>query len=231
MKVSKLIVALDVEDKRRVEKILAKLGPAIDFYKVGLRLFTHYGPEILQLLKRHRKKIFLDLKLHDIPTTVAQACGEIVRHRVQMFTVHCSGGRAMLEAAVQTVKEESKRLKIPKPDVMGVTVLTSMDLLDEIGINSMPEVQVLRLAKLAADSGLDGVICSPREIGPLKESSPKKFKIVTPGVRPEGTSADDQKRVMTPQEAFRLGADAVVVGRPILQAEDPLKMVRQILAK
>jgi orotidine-5'-phosphate decarboxylase len=229
MKLSPLIVALDVESLQQVENILKQLGPAVDFYKVGLKLYTHYGPEVLRLLKRRRKKIFLDLKFHDIPNTVAEACREAVRLKVEMLTIHASGGSEMMQAAAQAVAEESKRLRISKPWVMGVTVLTSMDSLEELGIFRSPAEQVLELAELAIQSKLDGVICSPHEIEVLRKIAPKRFKIVTPGVRPAGSSADDQKRIKTPLEAFQLGADAVVVGRPILQAKDPLALIRQIL--
>jgi len=230
-RISPLIVALDVENIREVERVLKVLGPGVDFYKVGLRLFTHYGPDILKLLKKKRKKIFLDLKLHDIPNTVAEACREIARHRVQMLTLHASGGKAMMSAAAAAIAEESRRLKIPKPFVMGVTVLTSMENLSEIGVPLPTEVQVLRLAKLASEAKLDGVICSPHEIAAIREVFGKKIKIVTPGVRPQGSESNDQKRVKTPQEAFALGTDSVVVGRPILKAKHPREVVASILKR
>ncbi len=228
-KLSPLIVALDVDTVRDVEAILKKLGPAVDFYKVGLKLFTHYGPDILKLLRRKKKRIFLDLKFHDIPNTVAEACREAVDYRVQMLTLHASGGSAMMGAAVAATREEAKRRKIPAPLLMGVTVLTSMDSLAELGLEISPAEQVRRLARLASDSGMDGVICSPHEIEMLRQELPKAFKIVTPGVRPAGADQGDQKRVKTPQEAFALGADAVVMGRPILRAERPQDLVRAIV--
>ena len=229
MKISPLIVALDVENLREVEKIVSRLGSSVSFYKVGLRLFTHYGPDVLRLLKKKRKKIFLDLKLHDIPNTVAEACREAVAHRVDMLTVHTLGGFAMMQAAAQAAAEAARLKKIPKPWIMGVTVLTSMNSLGEIGIQKAPAAQVLALASLAQRSGLDGVISSPQEIQALRRKFKNRLKIVTPGIRPAGSAANDQKRVMTPAEAFRLGADAIVVGRPILQAKDPLQVVEGIL--
>ncbi|HCU25853.1 MAG TPA: orotidine-5'-phosphate decarboxylase [Deltaproteobacteria bacterium] len=217
-KVSPLIVALDVASRKDVEKILDRLGTAVDFYKIGLRLFIHYGPDIVAYVKRRRKKVFLDLKLHDIPNTVAEACREAVRLKVDMLTLHAGGGAEMMRAAADAVLEESQKKKIPAPALMGVTVLTSMDSLEELGLAVSPAKQVLRLAKLARESGLDGVICSPHEIQMLRAALGRDFKIVTPGVRPAGSELGDQKRVKTPEQAFALGADAVVMGRPILQA-------------
>lgn len=228
-KISPLIVALDVESIRDVEKILKTLGTAVDFYKVGLKLFTHYGPDMLKMLKRKRKKIFLDLKFHDIPNTVAEACREAVRLKVDMLTLHASGGSEMMRKAVEATREEARLRKIPAPLLMGVTVLTSMDSLQEFGLKATPTAQVARLARLAQSSGMDGVICSPQEIAMLRRDLPKTFKIVTPGVRPAGADKGDQKRVKTPEEAFALGADAIVVGRPVIASGDPLAVVRQIL--
>ena len=230
-KASKLIVALDLENILEVEKILKKLGSAVDFYKVGLKLFTHYGPDILAMLRKRKKRIFLDLKFHDIPNTVAEACREAVRHQVQMLTLHASGGSEMMRAAVDAVREESRRRKVSAPLLMGVTVLTSMDSMKELGLAVSPKQQVSRLARLTHKSGMDGVICSPQEIAPLRKALPRTFKIVTPGVRPIGADKGDQKRVKTPQEAFALGADAVVVGRPILRASDPKAVALQILRR
>ncbi len=231
MKLSPLIVALDVDNLKEVEKILQRLGKAVDFYKVGLRLFTHYGPDVLSVLRRKKKKIFLDLKFHDIPNTVAEACREAVRHKVDMLSLHASGGSTMMSVAAFAAKEAAKEFKVEKPWLMGVTVLTSMDSLEELGIPRTPAEQVVELAGLAMESKLDGVICSPHEIQGVRSIAPKNFKIVTPGVRPAGTSLGDQKRITTPQEAFHLGADAVVVGRPILEAKDPLQVVKDILRK
>ncbi len=230
MKLSPLIVALDVDRLSDVKKIILRLGPSVNFYKVGLKLFTHYGPEILTFLKKQQKKIFLDLKFHDIPNTVAEACREAVQHRVDMLTLHACGGSEMMKRAVRTVREESKARKIRAPLLLGVTVLTSMDDLGEIGVRGTPVEQVKKLAKLAFESKLDGVICSPHEISVLRKMLPKTFKIVTPGVRPLGSSKGDQRRVKTPEEALSLGADAVVMGRPIFEAKDPLSLVQHLLA-
>lgn len=228
-KLSPLIVALDVESMREVEGVLKKLGSAVDFYKVGLKLFTHYGPETVKWLRRKGKRVFLDLKLHDIPNTVAEACREAVRLKVDMLTLHASGGSEMMKTAVAAAKEEAKKAKSDSPYLMAVTVLTSMDSLDELGLKVSPADQVCRLAHLAHASGMSGVICSPQEIALIRDELPRSFKIVTPGVRPVGADKGDQKRVKTPEEAFADGADAVVVGRPILQAKDPRQVVAQIL--
>lgn len=229
MKLSPLIVALDVENLKKAETLIQKLGPSVDFYKIGMKLFTRHGPDVLKLLRQKRKKIFLDLKFHDIPNTVAEACREATRHRVQMMTLHTSGGKEMMAAAVRAVRSEARRVKIPRPWVMGVTVLTSMDSLKELGIpRGVPE-QVRHLARLAKASGLDGVICSPREIASVRKGLGKNFKIVTPGIRPAGAARGDQKRVMTPSQAFANGADALVVGRPIIQSRDPRRVVIDIL--
>ena len=214
---------------KKVEAIVRTLGPAVDYYKVGMRLYTRYGPEVLKFLQKKKKKIFLDLKYHDIPNTVAEACREAMLHRVQMLTLHASGGLEMMGAAMASVKATAREKKIPRPLVMGVTVLTSMNNLSEVGIGRSPLLQVKKLAALAKRAALDGVICSPLEIALLRKLLPKKFKIVTPGVRPIGSPSGDQKRIKTPAEAFRLGADAVVVGRPILSAANPLKVAKEIL--
>ncbi|HEX5035524.1 MAG TPA: orotidine-5'-phosphate decarboxylase [bacterium] len=228
-KLSPLIVALDVETMRDVEGVLKKLGPTVDFYKVGLKLFTHYGPDSVKWLRRKRKRIFLDLKLHDIPNTVAEACREAVRLKVDMLTLHASGGSEMMRTAAAAAKEEAKKAKAELPYLMAVTVLTSMDSLGELGLDVTPAEQVGRLARLAHQSGMAGVICSPQEIRLIRGETPRSFKVVTPGVRPAGAERGDQKRVKTPEEAFADGADAVVVGRPILQAKDPRRVAAGIL--
>jgi orotidine-5'-phosphate decarboxylase len=229
MKLSPLIVALDVDSMKRAEAVVRRLGPDVDFYKVGMRLYTRYGPEVLKFLRRKKKKIFLDLKYHDIPKTVAEACREATRHRVQMLTLHASGGLEMMREAMASVHRTAREKKIPRPWVMGVTVLTSMEDLSEVGIARSPLLQVKKLALLAKQASLDGVICSPWEISAVKKSLPRNFKIVTPGVRPAGTPAGDQKRIKTPAEAFRLGADAIVVGRPILNSIQPARIIKEIL--
>jgi len=228
---SPLIVALDLDTKKEVEALLTRLGSMVRAYKVGMKLYTRYGPELLKLLKAKRKQIFLDLKFHDIPNTVAEACAEATRHGVDMLTVHCSGGGEMLRAAVKACRESAKKFRRQPPLVLGVTVLTSMSSLKEIGINTSIQTQVLHLAQLARRSGLGGVVCSPQEISLLRGKLPRTFRIVTPGIRPAGSPQGDQKRVRTPAEAYGQGADALVVGRPIYQAADPIGVARDILAQ
>lgn len=229
--ISPLIVALDVDNLKDVERLIVKLGPQVSFYKVGLKLYTRYGPEVLGLLKKKRKQIFLDLKLYDIPNTVAEACREATRHKVQLITLHASGGREMMTQAAEATRQEAKRLKISKPKLLGVTVLTSMDALAlrETGVPRSPQAQVVKLAQLAQRSGMEGVVCSPQELKMLQNKFPKNFLKITPGIRPQGSDLGDQRRVMTPAQAFQLGANAIVVGRPILQAKDPAQVVRKIL--
>lgn len=229
MKLSPLIVALDVDSMKRVEAVVRTLGPDVDFYKVGMRLYTRYGPEVIRFLQKKKKKIFLDLKFHDIPNTVAEACREAVLLKVQMLTLHAGGGLEMMREAMSSVLRTAREKNIQRPWVMGVTVLTSMEDLSELGISRSPLNQVKLLAALAHRAKLDGVICSPLEIAAVKKIVPKNFKIVTPGVRPPESQRGDQKRVRTPEQAFRSGADGVVVGRPILSSPRPRELALSIL--
>lgn len=229
MKLSPLIVALDVDSMKRVEAVVRTLGPDVDFYKVGMKLFTRYGPEVIRFLKKKKKKIFLDLKFHDIPNTVAEACREAVLLKVQMLTLHAGGGLEMMREAMDSVIRTAREKNIQRPFVMGVTVLTSMEDLSELGIRRSPLDQVKLLAALAQEAKLDGVICSPLEIEAVRKLTSKNFKIVTPGVRPAQSQPGDQKRVRTPEQAFRSGADAVVVGRPILSSPQPRELASSIL--
>ncbi len=226
---SPLIVALDLDDLAEVRSLVQSLGSQVLFYKVGLKLFTRHGPDLLRFLQSENKFIFLDLKFHDIPNTVAEACREATRWKVQMLTLHASGGGEMMRAAARAVREEAQLLGVRAPLLMGVTVLTSMNSLQELGVPRSPKAQVKKLARLAFDSGLDGVICSPQEIQTLRRFLPETFCIVTPGVRPPGSDPGDQKRIATPEQAWRWGASAVVMGRPIFSASDPRAEVAEIL--
>lgn len=228
-KLSPLIVALDLPDLAAVQKTVASLGDSVDFYKVGLRLFIHYGPKILEFLKKKNKKIFLDLKLHDIPNTVAEACREIVPFEVELTTLHTFGGLEMLQAAKQAVKEEARRLKVTAPQLLGVTVLTSTSDLKEFNIkNTSVASQVGFLATIAAKAQLEGLVSSPWEVKNLRKKYPKSI-LVTPGIRLEAAISDDQKRIMAPGAAFQAGSSAIVVGRPILQAQKPRDVVARIM--
>jgi orotidine-5'-phosphate decarboxylase len=219
----RLIVALDFPTQAKALALVSVLSGSVSIYKIGLQLYTAAGPEIVRAVAAAGAKIFLDLKLHDIPSTVAKAVAAAGDLGVQMLTVHLSGGRAMLEAAVET--------KPPGLSLLGVTVLTSAtdDTLSETGINSGIEEQVIRLADLGKASGIDGLITSPHEVRVLRERLGHQIKLITPGVRPSWAAADDQKRFTTPREALESGADYLVVGRPITADPNPRAAVERLL--
>ncbi len=218
---SKLIVALDVEDHEKAMKLVAQLADIIDVFKVGLQLFTATGPEIVKSIIAKGSKVFLDLKLHDIPNTTAKAVESGQKMGVLAMTLHLAGGKEMLQAAAAVQ---------PRPRLWGVTVLTSLndDNLKQIGIPCTVREQVSNLAKMAKDNQLDGIICSPQEISLTRPLVGDGFSIITPGVRIK-KSGDDQKRTMSAAEAVISGADFIVVGRPILEAADPRAATLSIL--
>lgn len=218
----RIIIALDVPTKEEGIALVSKLKGARTF-KVGLELFTAEGPALFKKLKALRKDVFLDLKLHDIPNTVAGAVQSAFRHGVQMMTIHTSGGREMMAKAAETARQVSGELNRPKPVLLGVTVLTSLkdSELAEVGVTGDVASQVLRLAGLAKAAGLDGVVCSPQEIEALRKEFGRELVIVTPGIRPHWAAAQDQKRILTPAEAVAKGADFLVIGRPITGAASP----------
>lgn len=236
----KIIVALDVSTADEAKKIVAELSGQVGAFKIGLQLFTSAGAKFVREIVEAGNKVFLDLKFHDIPNTVAKASVEAARTGVWMFNIHASGGGEMMRRTISEVAEVCERENIERPKIIGVTVLTSSDenTLRETGVSGEVESQVLRLARLSAENNLDGVVASPLEIKAIREKTDAKdFLIVTPGVRPasiiiddanRGTN-DDQKRVKTAKTAIADGADFLVIGRPILQAENRLKAVRQIL--
>jgi len=221
----RLIVALDFPTKSKALALVSALSDAVSIYKIGLQLYTAAGPEIIRAVAATGAKIFLDLKLHDIPNTVAKAVAAAGELGVQMLTVHLSGGRAMLSAAVEA--------RPPNLFLLGVTVLTSAtpETLSETGVNSGIEEQVLRLAELGQRSGIDGLITSPHEIRVLRERFGDQMRLITPGVRPSWAAANDQKRFTTPNEALRSGADYLVIGRPITADPDPRAAVDRLLAE
>lgn len=227
---SRIIVALDVKTKAEALALVSELSEAVIF-KVGLELFTSEGPELIADLQKLDKKVFLDLKLHDIPNTVAEAVRAGVRHGVSLMTIHASGGAEMMAAAVAAAAEESEKRSIPRPLLLGVTVLTSLKdaQLTQVGMSTPTESQVLRLARLAAGAGMDGVVSSPQEIELLRKEIGRSFLIVTPGIRPAWASADDQKRILTPGQAFQKGADYLVIGRPITKAASPAEAFIRII--
>lgn len=218
----RMIIALDVQTQEEAIALVSRLKHARTF-KVGLELFAAEGPALFRKLKALRKAIFLDLKLHDIPNTVAGAVRSASKHGVQMMTVHASGGREMMVRAAEAAAAAAKSGAGPKPLLLGVTVLTSLKDadLEEVGQGSDVASQVLRLAGLAKAAGLDGVVCSPREIELLRREYGRELVIVTPGIRPVWAAAQDQKRIMTPAEAVAKGADYLVIGRPVTGAPSP----------
>ncbi len=222
----RVIVALDFSDGDQARQFVDRLEPGSCRLKIGKELFTREGPELVRYFTANGHEIFLDLKFHDIPNTVAHACQAAAALGVWMMNVHASGGSKMMSAARDAVDE----LGPDRPLLIGVTVLTSMagEDLRELGVNADPGEQVLRLATLAKASGLDGVVCSPQEASLLRDEFGERFKLVTPGIRPRGASMDDQSRVLTPVDAIRRGADYLVMGRPITRAEDPVSVLNHI---
>jgi orotidine-5'-phosphate decarboxylase len=224
-----LILALDVPTREAAAPILRQLRGQLRWVKIGLQMFTAYGPDYVREVAGLGFNIVLDLKLHDIPHTVAKAVESLAPLPIQMLTLHTAGGGEMLRAAQAAQQKTNPNLLL-----LGVTVLTSMDTagLQEIGVNAASADQVARLGQLAADSGLRGLVCSPLEVRLLRQKLPAGLQLVTPGIRPAGEAgSDDQKRVMTPADAARAGSSYIVVGRPILQAADPAAAARAILAE
>jgi len=225
VKQTKIIVALDYADAASALTLVARLDPALCRLKVGKELFTAAGPELVRTLVARGFEVFLDLKFHDIPNTVAAACRAAAGLGVWMMNVHASGGRRMMTAAQEALAGLPNR-----PLLIAVTVLTSMSAEDlgEVGISDAPADQVLRLARLSQQCKLDGVVCSAQEAAMLRADLGNAFRLVTPGIRPAGADAGDQRRVMTPVEALRAGATDLVIGRPITAAIDPLAALKQI---
>jgi orotidine-5'-phosphate decarboxylase len=229
----KLIVALDVRTAGEARRLFDALRGAAGMFKVGSQLFTAAGPGFVREIVGAGGRVFLDLKFHDIPNTVAAASREAVRLGVALFNIHAAGGGEMMRRASEATADEAARLGVNKPSLVAVTVLTSMDAgaLTETGVGAdSVEAQVRRLARLADACGLDGVVASPHEIAPVREAAPRAgFLVVTPGVRPPADAHDDQKRVMSPAGAVRAGADFIVVGRAILNSPDPTRAVEEII--
>jgi orotidine-5'-phosphate decarboxylase len=228
----RVIVALDFPDMLSAFGLAAKLDPAACAVKVGKELFTVAEAGLVRELVRRGFRVFLDLKFHDIPNTVAQACTAATRLGVWMIDVHAAGGSAMLTAARDAVTKTAAEERRARPLLIAITVLTSLDATDlaAIGVAGTPEAQVLRLARLAQASGLDGVVCSAQEAATLRSACGPEFKLVTPGIRPAGTAVHDQMRVMTPEAAIAAGADYLVIGRAITAAADPVQALRDINA-
>ncbi len=228
---ARLIVALDTTEFAKVESLVSELGDLVCYYKVGMELFYSQGPEIVRYLRQHGKEVFLDLKLHDIPNTVAQALRPLVGLGVSLVNVHAFGGAKMMQTALAALRDEAEKLKVECPALIAVTVLTSME--DEqweaLGSKRTIAEQVIALAKLTKSAGLDGVVASSQEAALIRAACGEGFKIVTPGIRPFGSASDDQARIMTPAKALAAGADHLVVGRPITAALDPRRAAEEII--
>ena len=228
----RLIVALDVDSLAQAERLAERLEGLVRRFKIGSQLFTAGGPAVVEAIQKRGAEVFLDLKFHDIPNTVAGAAREAARLGVFMFNVHASGGLAMMKAAADGAAAAAVELSVRRPLAIAVTVLTSLDraaLHRELGVTSSVEGHVLHLAELAREAGLDGTVASPVEIAAIRRSLGAAWVIVTPGVRPAGSAAGDQSRVATPGAAARAGAHYLVVGRPITGAPDPAAAAAAIL--
>lgn len=218
-KPANLILALDVDTFAKARYFVNRLYPKIKIFKVGAQLFTGCGPKIIEYIHKKGAEVFLDLKFFDIPSTIAKAVQQAVRLKVKMLTLHILGDEEMLKRAKEAARNQAHRLKIRPPLLIGVTVLTSKE---------APSDDVLTLAKIGIESGLDGVVCSVREVALLKKEIKKKFVTVTPGIRPEGIAGYDQKRTATIAEAIQAGSDFLVIGRLILEAKEPLSLTEEI---
>lgn len=228
-----IIAALDVPTVEAALKLAEEIRPAVGAFKIGSELFTTGGPEIVRRIRGSGAPVFLDLKFHDIPNTVAKAIAAATRLDVQMLTIHTSGGSEMMRAAQDSAKQTAEQCGLKTPLVLGVTVLTSMDsrTLSELGTDANVGGQVERLAGLAVKAGLGGLVCSPLEITSLRQMLPQEVQLVTPGIRTGAEKADDQKRTLTPKEALAAGANWLVIGRPIYAAKNPRAAVEDILER
>lgn len=228
---NRLIVALDFPSMDKVEALVETLGDTVSYYKVGMELFYSTGGEAIRYLRAAGKDVFLDLKLYDIPNTVAHSAKVLTALGTTMFNVHASGGLAMMKAAAQAAAEVAAQRQLPKPKLISVTVVTSMNDEEWARLNQKVPIaqQVLDLARLTQEAGMDGVVASPQEATAIREACGPDFLIVTPGIRPQGADRGDQSRVATPAGALKLGASHLVIGRPITAAADPRAAVMAIL--
>jgi len=226
-----IIAALDVPTAGEALKLAKEIAPVVGAFKIGSELFTASGPDIVRKIRETGVAVFLDLKFHDIPNTVAKAVASAVRLDVQMLTVHTSGGTEMMKAAEKAAEETAWEIGKSPPLVLGVTILTSMDsqTLSEVGLDPNVGRQVRRLANMANTAGLRGLVCSPLEVAELRQTLPRSMQLVTPGVRLDQATSDDQKRTMGPREALAAGANWLVIGRPIYAAENPREAAEKIL--
>ena len=228
----KLIVALDTDDGEEIDWLSGTLMETVRWFKIGFQAFSALGTEAFPWFDQNGHKVFVDLKFHDIPNTVARDVGMMTKHGANMINMHAGGGLEMMKAARDSADDAAFEARIPRPTLLGVTVLTSIDetgFQQNFGSERQLTKQVVYLAQLAQEAGLDGVVASPLEIEPIRKACGDNFLIVTPGIRPTWAETGDQRRITTPAEAIRQGADYIVVGRPILEAEDPLEAAEMIL--
>jgi orotidine-5'-phosphate decarboxylase len=233
MTTNPVFCAIDAPTLDEAKRLIGLVAGAVGGIKLGLEFFMAAGPEGVREARSTGVPLFLDIKLHDIPNTVAGAIRSVVPLSPTYITIHASGGRAMMQAAAEAARSEADKLGVPRPKLLGVTVLTSLDVgdLEAVGQGMEVSAQVERLARLAESSGLDGVICAPTEIARLRRILKPTSVLMVPGIRPAGSEAGDQKRVMTPKEAMELGATHLVIGRPITGATDPAAAARDIAAQ
>lgn len=224
----RIIVTLSADDIKTAEKNIKLLSSEVRWFEIGLPTYTSLGPDVIKLVHEYNSKVYLDLKYHDIPSTVARAVESAVNLCADMITIHATGGFEMMCRAVESAKNAAAKMK-SSPKIYAVTVLTSMESLGDIGVQFEVREQVVRLAKLAKQCGLDGVISSPLEIKYVRSACGNKFDIIATGVRPAGSAALDQRRIASPAMAIAAGASHIVIGRPVTDAKDPLKVIRQII--
>lgn len=225
----KIIVALDTDIKTAIE-IIEELKDSVGFYKINSLYISN--PEIIDIIKKNNAKIFLDLKFHDIPNTISNYIVSAVKKGVDIITIHCSGGTEMMKAASIAAKETAEKFKLKKPLILGITLLTSIDkniLNNELNIENSINEQVVHFAKLAENCNLDGIVCSPKEIELIRKNCKKEFIILTPGIRPKWSCSNDQKRVSTPNDAIKKGANYLVIGRPITKSKNRKISVNKII--
>jgi len=229
----RIVLALDVDTTEEALALVKQLTGYVGVFKIGMQLFNSAGPNIVQQVHDLGGRVFVDLKLHDIPNTVGAAGKVLTRLNSYMFNVHAAGGREMMRQAAEVSRKEADKLGVENPIILAVTVLTSIsakELAEEMFVTGMKvEDLVVKWALMAQESGLGGVVCSPQEIGPIREACGPDFKIVTPGIRPLWSAANDQKRITTPRQALDQGADYMVIGRPIVQAADPCTAAQKII--
>lgn len=230
---ARVIIALDVNSLEQARDLVINFRPYFQIFKVGPQLFIPYGIRAIEVVKEQGGDVFLDLKFYDIPETVAKACEAATSHQVSLITLHALGGKEMIKRAVEQTRSAAERLNFKRPLLLGVTVLTSLNQteLKEMGINLPLKEAVTLLAWLSKLAGTDGVIASAQEIGGVKERCGKDFLVITPGIRPAFVPAHDQKRITTPKEAFQRGADYIIIGRPLIQANDPMEAAKRLIAE